>query len=82
MTNPDDKQNITLRLSRQVLQKARIIAARRSTSVSGLLTSQIEELASQDDEYERAMRRAIARIHKGFHLGGVHDLNRDSLHER
>lgn len=78
----DDKQNITLRLSRQTLQKARIIAARRSTSVSGLLTTQIEELANQDDEYEHAMRRAIARMEKGFHLGGIHKIDRDSLHER
>lgn len=82
MSAPDEKQNITLRLSRQIIQKARIIAARRSTSVSGLLTSQIEELANRDDEYERAMRRAMARIQKGFHLGGVHHLTRDSLHER
>ncbi len=82
MPDLDGKQNITLRLSRQTLQKARIIAARRSTSVSGLLTSQIEELANQDDEYEHAMRRAMARMEKGFHLGGVHKLDRDSLHER
>jgi HSP90 family molecular chaperone len=82
MPAPDDKQNITLRLSRQTLQKARILAARRSTSVTGLLTSQLEQLADADDEYERAMRRAMARMEDGFHLGGVHKLDRDSLHER
>jgi hypothetical protein len=82
MPAPDEKQNITLSLSRQTIQKARIIAARRFTSVSGLLTSQIEELAHQDDEYELAMHRAMARMQKGFHLGGIHSLDRDSLHER
>jgi HSP90 family molecular chaperone len=82
MPAPDDKQNITLRLSRQTLQKARILAARRSTSVTGLLASQLELLADTDDEYERAMRRAMARMEDGFHLGGVHKLDRDSLHER
>jgi HSP90 family molecular chaperone len=78
----DEKQNITLRLSRQTLQKARVIAAQRSTSISGLLTSQIEQLANSEDEYEQAMQRAMARIEKGFHLGGTHKLDRDALHER
>ncbi len=82
MPAPDDKQNITLRLSRQVIQKARVLAARRSTSITGLLTSQLEQLTEADDEYERAMRRAIVRMKEGFHLGGTHKLDRDGLHER
>jgi HSP90 family molecular chaperone len=78
----DEKQNITLRLSRETLQKARVLAAKRSTSVSGLLTSQIEQLANSEDEYDKAMQRAMARMERGFHLGGTHKLDRDTLHER
>ncbi|MGA2167185.1 MAG: hypothetical protein ABSG62_03165 [Terracidiphilus sp.] len=78
----DDKQNITLRLSRQTIHKARVLAARRSTSISGLLTSQIEQLAGAEDDYERAMDRAFARMKKGFHLGEIPKLDRDALHER
>ncbi|MGB6687995.1 MAG: hypothetical protein WBE76_09150 [Terracidiphilus sp.] len=78
----DEKQNITLRLSRKTIQKARILAAKRSTSISGLLTSQIEQLANSEDDYDRSMRRALARMEKGFHLGGTHKLDRDALHER
>jgi hypothetical protein len=78
----DEKQNITLRLSRQTIQKARVLAAQRSTSISGLLTSQIEQLADTGDDYERAMRRAMARMEKGFHLGEIPKLDRDALHER
>jgi hypothetical protein len=77
-----EKQNITLRLSKETIQKARVLAARRSTSISGLLTSQIEQLAETEDEYERAMKRAFARMERGFHLGGVHKMDRDALHER
>ncbi len=77
-----DKQNITLRLSRQTIQKARILAARRSTSISALLASQIEQLADGEDEYAAAMQRALERMEKGFHLGGAPALDRDSLHER
>ena len=78
----DQKQNITLRLSLETIQKARVLAAKRGTSISGLLTSQIEHLANSEDEYEKAMQRAIARMEKGFHLGGTHKLDRDALHER
>jgi HSP90 family molecular chaperone len=78
----EEKQNITLRLSRQTLQKARVLAAKRSTSISGLLTSQIEQLANTEDEYEIAMQRAMARMEKGFDLGGTHTMDRDALHER
>jgi HSP90 family molecular chaperone len=78
----DEKQNITLRLSRQTIQKARVLAAQRSTSISGLLTSQIEQLAETEDDYERAMERAMARMERGFDLGGTHTMDREALHER
>jgi hypothetical protein len=78
----DEKQNITLRLSKQTIQKARVLAAQRSTSISGLLTSQIEQLAETKDDYERAMDRAFARMEKGFQLGEIPKLDRDALHER
>jgi hypothetical protein len=78
----DQKQNITLRLSLETIQKARVMAAKRGASISGLLTSQIEHLANSEDEYEKAMQRAVARMEKGFHLGGTHKLDRDALHER
>jgi HSP90 family molecular chaperone len=77
-----EKQNITLRLSRQTIQKARVLAAKRATSISGLLTSQIEQLAETEDDYERAMDRAMARMQKGFNLGEIPRLDRDALHER
>lgn len=82
MPAPDDKSNITLRLSRQTLQHARVLAARRSTSISGLLTSQIERLVGEEEEYARAQARAFVMMEKGLPLGGSHRLNRDALHER
>ena len=82
MLSADDERDITLRLSRQTIQEARIAAAIRSTSVSALITSQIEQLVDQDEGYEPAMQRAMARMEKGFHLGGVYRLDRDSLHDR
>ena len=65
----DEKQNITLSLSKRTIQKARILAAQRSTSISGLLTSQIVQLAESEDGYERAMKEALALMEKGFRNG-------------
>jgi hypothetical protein len=78
----NEKQNITLRLSRQTIHKARVLAAKRSTSISGLLTSQIEQLAEKEDDYERAMNDAFALMEKGFPMGEIPKLDRDALHER
>jgi len=77
-----DKQNITISLSRNVLRKAKILAARRETSVSGLLAHQIESLVGEDQAYERAERQAMALLEKGFSMGGLIRASRDELHER
>jgi hypothetical protein len=79
---PKEKQNITLRLSRETIQKARVLAAKRSTSISGLLTAQIEQLAGVEDEYERSMQEALALMDPGFDLGETHKVDRAALHER
>lgn len=78
----DVKQNVTISLSRAVLKKARILAARRETSISGLLAQEIEFLVGNEEAYERAERQALALLAKGFHLGGVVRATRDELHER
>jgi hypothetical protein len=76
------KQNVTVSLSRQTLQKARVLAARRATSISKLLADQIEALVGEDEAYERAERQALALLDKGFSLGGVIVGTRDDWHER
>jgi hypothetical protein len=83
MSLPDGKkQNVTVSLSRQVLKKAKVLAARRETSISGLLAQEIERLVSNDEAYQRSERQALALLDQGFHLGGVIRASRDELHER
>ena len=83
MPKTDDKQNITVRLSRETIRKARILAARRSTSLSGLLTSQIEGLAGVEDEYHQAMHDSISLMRDGFNSETTnYTFDRESLHER
>lgn len=81
-TNSNEKQNLTISLDRQTIQKAKIVAARRSTSISGLLARQIELLVGEEEAYARAERQATALLDHGFHLGGVIRASRDELHER
>ena len=65
-----------------MLRKAKILAARRGSSISGLLAEQIEILIGEEEAYERAQRQATALLDQGFHLGGVIRASRDEWHER
>jgi hypothetical protein len=76
------KQNVTVSLSREVLKKARILAARRETSISGLLAQEIESLVENEEAYARAERQALELLEKGFHMGGVIRASREDMHER
>jgi hypothetical protein len=84
MPDPKDtgKQNLTVSLDREAIRKARIVAARRSTSISGLLARQIEILIGEEEAYERAERQALSLLDEGFPLGGGKPAARDELHER
>ena len=82
MTQTPKRQNVTVSLSPETLRKARILAAKRSTSISGLLAEQIETLTGEDEAYQKAKRSAVALMRKGFHLGGVLTATRYALHER
>lgn len=76
------KQNLTVSLPLQTLKKAKVLAARRDTSISKLLAEQIEILVGEDEAYEKAERQAAALLDQGFHLGGVIRANRIEWHER
>lgn len=84
MAVPSDasKQNLTISLTRQTIRKAKVLAARRGSSISGLVAAQIEILVGEDEAYERAERQALTLLEQGFHLGGVIRVSRDELHER
>lgn len=76
------KTNITLRLDADVLREARILAAEEGLSISALLAAKLDEIVRQRKGYDRARRRAIARLEKGFDLGWTPPRSRDELHER
>ena len=77
-----DSQNLTIRLRPETVHKARILAARRSTSISRLLAEQLEALIAGDEAYERSQRAALALLDQGFSLGGRITASREEWHER
>ena len=76
------KQNVTVRLNRQTIRKAKILAARRSTSLSELVAGRIEIIFGEEESYERLERQTRKLLKRGFHLGGGARVGRDELHER
>jgi len=76
------KTNITLKLDADILREARILAAEEGSSISGLLAAKIEELVRERKGYDRARRRALARLREAHELGWKPLRTRDELHER
>src|SRR5260370_17447608 len=77
-------RNITLSLPEEDLQRAKIIAIRRGTSLSQLLARMIKELADQETGYAGARARSLARLEEGRDLGtqGRVRWGRHQLHAR
>jgi hypothetical protein len=76
------KTNVTLKLDADLLREARVIAAEEGRSVSALLTDRLEGLIRDRKAFDRARRRALARLRKGLDLRWVPPKSRDELHER
>ena len=73
-------RNVTVTLEEEVARWARMEAARKETSVSRLLGQVLKERMIESDDYERAMRRALAR--KPFLKTDGQYLSRQEAHDR
>ena len=76
------KTNITLKLDRDLLRKAKILAAEKETSVSRLVAEQLERAVRDSEGYDQAKRRALARMKRASHLGYTPPASRDEFYER
>jgi uncharacterized protein DUF6364 len=76
------KTNVTLKLDADLLREARVVAAEAGRSISGLLTDQLESLVRERKAFDRARKRALARLRKGRDLQWTPPKSRDELHER
>jgi hypothetical protein len=80
----DTTQNVTLAIPKDILRKAKILAVRRNTSLSGLLTQTLAEMVSRDEGYEQARLHNMQMLNSGIDLGtqGSITVKREELHER
>ncbi len=75
------RANLTLQLDSDVIRRARIVAAKRGTSISALAATQLMKLVDEDERVELARWRAEAILKKPVPRGG-RSWTRDELHDR
>ena len=61
----DMKTNVTLKLDADLLREARVLAAEEGRSITALLTDRLESLVRERKAFDRARRRALARLRVG-----------------
>ena len=76
------KNNITLKIDAELLREAKVMAAQEDTSISALVSRELENLVRRRKTYERARKRALARLRTGWNLEWTPPRSRDELHER
>jgi len=76
------KANITLKLDVDLLRQVRIMAAEEGTSISALLASRLNNIVRERRAFDRARRRALARLREGFDLRWTPPRSREELHGR
>ncbi len=75
------RRNLTVQLDEDVIRRAKVVAAKRGTSISGLVARQLEDLVERDSRYEEAMRRAVDALRTAARRGGRR-WRREELHDR
>jgi predicted transcriptional regulator len=76
------KTNITLKLDAELLRQVRILAAEEDTSISALLGARLEQIVRERKTYDRARKRALARLREGLDVHWTPPRSREELHER
>jgi hypothetical protein len=75
-------KNITLAVEDAILEEVRVYAAKRKTSVNGLVREFLEGIAEQENKTTRARRRLAELVGKSPLEVGPRTWNRDDLYDR
>ena len=75
------RTNLTIQLDADVIRRARILAAKRGTSISAMVASELDALVANDMRYEAARERARSILEAAVDRGG-RTWRRDELHDR
>lgn len=76
--------NVTIRIDEKLARQAKILAAKRATSLSAMVAEWLRSVTAQESEYEKARKDHVALMRRGLKLGtyGKATWTRDELHER
>ena len=74
--------NITIRVDQQLAHEAKVLAARRGTSLSRLVAEQLRLLLKADLRFDAARRRALKRLKRGYDLSWTPLEDRGELYDR
>ena len=75
-------KNITLAVDEDILDRVRVIAAERKTTVNGLVREYLEKIASEQDRIAEARRRLVQLAERSqARLGPNYRFNRDESYE-
>lgn len=74
--------NITIKIESDLAQDARVLAAKRGTSLSRLVADQLTAIVREDQIYATARRQALRRLKRGYELEWEKPSERGELHDR
>jgi hypothetical protein len=75
------KANLTVQLDADIIRQAKVVAAKRGTSVSALVAADLAALVEHETRYAEAHERAALLMQTASPRGG-RTWRRDELHER
>lgn len=75
-------KNITLAVDEDVLNRVRVVAAARRTSVNAMVREYLSEIADRDDRAAQARANLRALSERSTARIGTQTWTRESLHER
>ena len=74
--------NITIKVESDLAREARVLAAKRGTSLSQLVATQLTVMVREDQVYAAAKRQALRRLKRGYDLDWERPAYRGDLHDR
>ncbi|WP_154402562.1 DUF6364 family protein [Nocardioides speluncae] len=75
------RRSLTVELDDDVVRRARVLAAHRGTSVSQLVSHQLEKLVDQAERHDASWERARRAMAEATPCGG-RNWTRDELYDR
>jgi hypothetical protein len=76
------KTNVTLKLDADLLREARVVAAEEGRSISAFLTDHLEAIVRERKAFDKARRRALARLREGLDLRWTPPKSREDVARR